>query len=308
LAEALEKAKAAPVPPPVPAPAPQASSPLSAPDAQCPGDFSDLFRSASILFALRSAEIAVSDAGYLDRIAALARRCAGYSLTIGGHTDRSGDDGYNQKLSHDRAQAVRDALVARGIAKERIDVQGFSSQRPFDTANNRAAFSLNRRVDLGASLTPASKVAAKPAEAAPAAAAPAPVVPPSAMPIDQCNAEFSRAFLADTIRFSGSSAIVADNYADVLDRIAALALSCPTHNIMIGGHTDRRGSAAFNQTLSEERANAVRDALIDRDVPEDRITANGYAGERPFDPGNTSKAYALNRRVDFGVSVQAPKN
>ena len=99
-----------------------------------------------------------------------------------------------------------------------------------------------------------------------------------------------------------------DSYADYLDRLATLMLSCPAHRMAIGGHTDRRGVAAFNQLLSEERANAVRDALIDRNVPESRLSVNGYGGQRPFDPGNNASAYALNRRVDFGVAVQALKN
>ena len=310
LAEAQEKLAALPTPAPaaVPTPAPQAALPLPAPDAQCPNDFSDLFKSGRVRFALRSSEIDSAAAAFLDRVAAVAKRCTGYTLSISGHADRSGAEGYNQQLSFDRAVAVQDALVAREIAAERIEPEGYSAQRPLDPSNSRSANALNRRVDLVASLTPAAKPPAKAADAMPAAAA-APEVksttPPPVLTADQCNGEFSRAFLADTIRFIGSSAIVDDSYADYLDRVATLAQSCPTHTLILGGHTDRRGSATFNQTLSQERADAVRDALVDRDVPEGRITAAGYGGERPFDPGNSPEAYAVNRRVDFGVAVQA---
>ena len=288
-----------------PAPAPVTPSPLPAPNAQCPGDFSDVFRSSSVRFDQNSSEIAAADAEFLERIAEVAKRCAGYSLGIGGHADRSGDDGYNQKLSLDRATAVRDALVNRGIASERIETQGYASQRPFLPENSREAFALNRRVDFGARLMPATKMAAKAADAvqAPVATPPSPT-----LPVEECKAEFNRAFFSDTIHFVGSSAIVDDSYADYLDRLATLMLSCPAHRMAIGGHTDRRGVAAFNQLLSEERAIAVRDALIDRNVPESRLSANGYGGQRPFDPGNNASAYALNRRVDFGVAVQALKN
>jgi outer membrane protein OmpA-like peptidoglycan-associated protein len=309
LAEAQEKPAAVPTPAPAPvsAPAPQAASPLPSPDAQCPSDFSELFRSGSVRFALRSSEIDSASGEFLDRVAAVAQRCAGYTLSIGGHTDRSGADSYNQQLSFDRAVAVQDALVARGIAAERVEPEGYASQRPFDPSISRSANPLNRRVDFGASLTPTGKVPAKTAEAGPAAAvAPAspPAAPPPVLAVDRCNAEFSRTFLADTIRFIGSSAAVDDSYADYLDRIATLAKSCPTHKLVLGGHTDRRGAAAFNQTLSQERADAVREALIDRDVPEGRISAVGYGGARPYDPGTSPEAYALNRRVDFGVALQ----
>ena len=171
-------------------------------------------------------------------------------------------------------------------------------------AYNREASALNRRVDFGASLTPAAKVAVTPAATTPV---PAAAAPPPLMSVDDCGPEFNRAFRDNTIRFIGSSSVVDDAYTDDIDRIANLMLGCPTHTLAIGGHTDRRGAPAFNRTLSEERANAVRDALIDRNVPESRISATGYAGQRPFDPDNNRAAYALNRRVDFGVAVQPAK-
>ena len=241
----------------------------------------------------------------LERIAAVAKRCGGYSVAIGGHADRTGNAAVNIKMSESRALAVRDALVKRGIEAKRLIAEGYGYQRPFDPANTRAAYRLNRRVDFGAALTPAPKLPEKTIAAASATVPMAASFP--AWPIDRCNSEFSRYFSSGTIRFIGASAIVDDSYADDLDGLARIALSCPTHNLSINGHTDRRGSAAFNQALSDERANAVRDALIDRDVPDARLVATGYGGQRPFDPANTRAAYALNRRVDFGVSVQSPK-
>jgi outer membrane protein OmpA-like peptidoglycan-associated protein len=305
LAEAQEKTVAMQTPVLAPAPAPQAVAPLPAPDSQCPGDFSDLFKSGNVRFGLRSAEIDSASAEFLDRVAAVAKRCAEYSLSIGGHADRTGAESYNKQLSFNRAVAVQDALVARGIAAERLEPEGYSSQQPLDGSNVRSAFALNRRVDIVASLTPADKTPAKGTDAAPGAGAARPSEVLPALTIDQCNSEFSRAFLADTVRFIGSSADIDGSYAAYLDRIAALALSCPYHKLVLGGHTDRSGSAAFNQRLSDARANAVRGALMDRKVPEGRISAAGYGGERPYDPGSSPEAFALNRRVDFGVAVQA---
>ncbi len=291
LAEAQIKLQAAEGPiaavPAVPIPPAVASA-----DAQCASAFGDLFRSFTIHFRFRSSRIDSEAADYLDRVAAVGKQCSGYSLDISGHTDRTGDAAFNQVLGQQRAISVRDALVKRGIASERLNPQGYASQRPFDPARTRAAFKLNRRVDFGAGLTPPTKDAAKQV---------------TKMPVDHCNTEFSRTFLADTIRFVGSSALVTDAYGAYLDRIASLMASCPAHALTINGHTDRRGSAAFNQILSQERAIAVRQALVDRDVAVTRLSANGYGGDRPFDPGDSPGAYALNRRVDFGVAVQASK-
>jgi outer membrane protein OmpA-like peptidoglycan-associated protein len=300
LAEAQEiAAPAVPGPSPVATPSPEAPST----SATCASDFSDLFRSSSVRFGLRSSDIDRASAGYLDRIAELAKRCSAYSVAIGGHADRTGNSGYNTSIAKDRAFAVRDALVERGIATERLSAEGYASERPYDPTNNRAAFQLNRRVDFGASITPPAKVKVKEADANSAT-----VPAQSLLSADQCNAEFSRTFLADTIRFVGSSAIVTDEHARYLDRVADLAKGCPTHSIIINGHTDRRGAATYNQVLSQERANGVRDALVERGVAANRLAATGYAGDRPFDPGNSPEAYALNRRVDFGVAVMGPKN
>ena len=72
-----------------------------------------------------------------------------YKLEIEGHTDSTGSDGYNQKLSESRAVSVRDFLMAQGIPAERIpSSQGFGRTRPIapnDTKTNREK---NRRVDI----------------------------------------------------------------------------------------------------------------------------------------------------------------
>jgi outer membrane protein OmpA-like peptidoglycan-associated protein len=291
-AEADAKAKAIAAPEAAPAAAPPAVI------TQCASTFSDLFRSETIRFDIGSSEIGERYAGYLDQLADLAKRCDRFALSIDGHSDRSGDDGYNQVLSDERAAVIKSALVARGVAADRLSVSGFGAERPFDPSNNRSAYALNRRIDFGAA-----------ERAVPAAAVDvvALVQPRSdLLPPEQCAPEFSRLFLSDTIRFAGSSDVVTDEHADFIDRIASLLQRCERMTLMIDGHTDRKGSAAFNQALSEARANAVRDALLDRDIPAQRLRASGFAGQRPYDPGSTPEAFALNRRVEFGISEHAP--
>ena len=177
---------------------------------------------------------------------------------------------------------------------------------------------MNRRVDFGATLTPERKKAAPAMMPEPKAPEPmAKVEAPSAtepavtevakIAPEQCSGEFSRLFLSDAIRFVGSSHDLTDEQAGYLDSLAGLMSICPDTKLSINGHTDRRGNQTFNQKLSEDRASAVRDALIDRGIAEGRLAAQGYAGERPVLPANTPEAYALNRRVDFGVTQQMKK-
>jgi outer membrane protein OmpA-like peptidoglycan-associated protein len=72
-----------------------------------------------------------------------------YKLEIEGHTDSTGADAYNQKLSQSRAESVRSFLVEQGIPMERIpSTQGFGRTRPIAPNDTRANREKNRRVDI----------------------------------------------------------------------------------------------------------------------------------------------------------------
>jgi outer membrane protein OmpA-like peptidoglycan-associated protein len=72
-----------------------------------------------------------------------------YKLEIEGHTDSTGSDAYNQKLSQSRAESVRNFLVEQGISMERIpSTQGFGRTKPIAPNDTRANREKNRRVDI----------------------------------------------------------------------------------------------------------------------------------------------------------------
>jgi outer membrane protein OmpA-like peptidoglycan-associated protein len=72
-----------------------------------------------------------------------------YKLEIEGHTDSTGSDGYNQRLSQSRAESVRNFLVEQGIPMERIpSTQGFGRTRPIAPNDTRVNREKNRRVDI----------------------------------------------------------------------------------------------------------------------------------------------------------------
>ena len=146
-ASEADAAKMAEVQPPAPAPAVNAPAPAAA---TCPQDFSDLFQRDAIRFALNSSALTSDSASFLDQIAALAKHCDGYAITVDGHTDRTGPEAYNQRLSDERAETVRAALVERGVASDHLSARGYGAERPFVPANNKVAFRLNRRVVLSA--------------------------------------------------------------------------------------------------------------------------------------------------------------
>ena len=70
---------------------------------------------------------------------------------------------------------------------------------------------------------------------------------------------------------------------------------------MIVGHTDDVGSAAYNQKLSERRAEAVRDYLVQSGLSAEIITVTGHGKELPLVAGTSEAARAKNRRVELGL-------
>ncbi|WP_186342830.1 OmpA family protein [Allochromatium palmeri] len=86
-----------------------------------------------------------------------------------------------------------------------------------------------------------------------------------------------------------------------LDRIAALLKSHPELTARIEGHSDSLGSAALNQSLSLQRAEAVRQALVERGVDEGRLTAEGLGPTRPIADNTTAEGRGKNRRVEVYI-------
>lgn len=98
----------------------------------------------------------------------------------------------------------------------------------------------------------------------------------------------------------GSAAILA-NSAGEIDRLVALLRENPTLNVQINGHTDNVGDDNSNLTLSENRAKAVREQLLQKGIPAERVFFKGYGESKPVDTNDTPEGRANNRRTEFVV-------
>jgi outer membrane protein OmpA-like peptidoglycan-associated protein len=91
----------------------------------------------------------------------------------------------------------------------------------------------------------------------------------------------------------------------LLDDVAKVIKAHPAMAaIVIEGHTDNTGNAQRNREVSQARAEAVRDYLIKRGVPPNRLQAKGYGPDRPIAPNATAPGRATNRRVEFRLGQQ----
>ena len=87
-----------------------------------------------------------------------------------------------------------------------------------------------------------------------------------------------------------------------LAKISGIVLAYPSLKLAVEGHTDSVGTEAFNQELSEKRAEAVRNYLTQQGVPESSTTATGFGKTRPIASNDTSEGRQQNRRVELIVS------
>jgi outer membrane protein OmpA-like peptidoglycan-associated protein len=104
---------------------------------------------ADVLFDFDKAEIRSDAAKALAQVATLIRAYPSGSATLEGHTDSKGDDGYNQRLSKRRAEAVERWLVEKeGIETARLTPQGHGESRPVASNGDEAGRQRNRRVEV----------------------------------------------------------------------------------------------------------------------------------------------------------------
>jgi len=99
----------------------------------------------NVLFASGSAELLPVSEDELNRLAELLTKASGLEVVIAGHTDDVGGDATNQQLSEDRAAAVKDYLVGKGIVESRITTAGYGETRPVANNNSEEGRARNRR-------------------------------------------------------------------------------------------------------------------------------------------------------------------
>ena len=93
-------------------------------------------------------------------------------------------------------------------------------------------------------------------------------------------------------------------YVPEMEQHVAFLSQHATAPVTVEGHTDYVGSVEYNQKLSERRANAVRQYLIEKGIASSRIRVVGYSELRPIADNRTVEGRALNRRAEFEVTVE----
>ncbi len=132
-------------------------------------------------------------------------------------------------------------------------------------------------------------VAVAPVAPAPAYVAPAPTpapAPPQKLVLEGVNFDFDKATLRQ------EDIAIIDRDVTSLDKWGNV-------NIEVAGHTDSRGSDAYNMNLSQQRAEAVRNYLVSKGIAAERLSAKGYGESQPVAGNVTDEDRFKNRRVEL---------
>ncbi len=114
----------------------------------CKDELAATLASSAIVFARDSATIDKQSRPVLDNLAGIAKRCGRNHFAVEGHTDGQGSKAHNLALSQRRAEAVKTALINRGIDMDHISARGFGSARPMERGTSAVALAKNRRIEI----------------------------------------------------------------------------------------------------------------------------------------------------------------
>jgi len=109
-------------------------------------------------------------------------------------------------------------------------------------------------------------------------------------------------FVFDQLNFESDSTQLTAASQGTVANLAQILNAYPNAQVQLSGHTDNTGAPDANRTLSLDRANAVKQMLVNRGVGADRIATNGLGQDRPIASNDTEQGRAQNRRLELTVT------
>jgi peptidoglycan-associated lipoprotein len=110
--------------------------------------------------------------------------------------------------------------------------------------------------------------------------------------------------MSEEIYFEFDKAVLSEKAKDLLSQAGDILAKEPKLWVEVEGHTDERGTEAYNMTLGGKRAQSVVDYLVNYGVATDRLKSISFGEEKPKTAGATEDVFAKNRRAAFNVKIK----
>lgn len=128
-----------------------------------------------------------------------------------------------------------------------------------------------------------------------------PVIAAQALTPQECVGRINSLLEENDVSFPSGAVEIDAAGLDTVDLIAEILFECPEVEMEIGGHTDSQGREEMNQLLSQARADAVLNALIERRVLTRNLSSTGYGEMQPIADNDTAEGREANRRIRFSL-------
>ncbi|MFO7523853.1 MAG: OmpA family protein [Ignavibacteriaceae bacterium] len=250
-------------------------------------DVNEILLPADEIFRNGSALIKPEIYPELDRIIEILSNESNSRWRIEGHMDNQGQSAMIKKLSQDRAHALYDYIMSKGVEVSRLRIYGLGDNFPIGDNSTAEGRQLNRRIMLikEKSVTTEQKELSHDTGEA------------SEEKTTVSEEIFNQFILRCDDTFESNTSSIDESAKFLLGEIVKYLLEQSESKWKVESYTDNQGSENFQKKLSYDRAKAIYDYLTEQGISADRLTFEGLGNTSPIANNNTEEGRSTNRRV-----------
>lgn len=229
-------------------------------------------------------------------------------IEIGGFTDNSGSTPKNITISQQRAKFVYEHLISQGFSKERISYKGYGPKKPIYSNRYKSTRVGNRRIEvkiLEKTVHSSTKLVDERIEITKASDFKltylSEFLAQEKLKPEDREVGLPSNFIIDSLQFQSGSSMIPENSKCLfyLDELLVVLQTNKALKIQINGFTDASGINEKNVILSQERAKAVYDYLVQNGLNPNRVFYTGHGSVSPIAPNAYKWGRDLNRRIEI---------
>lgn len=220
-------------------------------------------------------------------------------VELGGYTDNTGSVSQNIELSKQRAKFIHDILIEKGVDPERISYKGYGPKKPLYSNRYKSTREGNRRIEILILEKNKEDYSTLIEDEATGSNEEESTVTLDSFLANAKKLELGTSVVIPSLVYEPNAVEVPESAKEELSKIIIWLKENPSQQLEIAGHTDRSGLEELNQLLSEQRAEAVYNHLIENGVSNTQITFSGYGSQHPIASNKYQYGKEKNRRIEL---------